>query len=130
MRKPKTYVRSMDGWWLKNPYFVRYMIREGTSVLVALYAIVLLVGAASLASGEAVYQSWLAALASPLAVLFHLAALAAALYHMVTWFAVSPKAMPPIYLGENKLPDKLIIGSQYAAAAAASLVILIAAWVL
>lgn len=128
MKKPKTYVRSMDDWWLKNPFFVRYMIREGTAVFVAIYAVVLLVGVADLASGAPAYQSWLAAMKHPVVIVFHLVALAAALYHMVTWFVVSPKAMPPIYLGKKKVPAKAIVGGQYATAAAVSLFILIAAW--
>jgi fumarate reductase subunit C len=128
MKKPRTYVRSMSGWWLKNPYYVRYIIREATSVLVAAYAIVLLAAVASLAAGEEAYEGWLSALASPGAVVFHLLALAAVLYHMVTWFAVSPKAMPPVYIGKDKLPDKLLIGGQYAATIALSVVILLVAW--
>ena len=35
MSRRRPYVRSMDGWWRRNPYFVRYMLREGTSVLLA-----------------------------------------------------------------------------------------------
>lgn len=36
------YVRSMDGWWRRDPFFVRYMAREATAVLVVAYAVVLL----------------------------------------------------------------------------------------
>jgi len=32
-RRP--YVRPMTGWWRRNPYFMRYMLREGTAVVVA-----------------------------------------------------------------------------------------------
>ncbi|MEF8735159.1 MAG: hypothetical protein V5B35_00670 [Candidatus Accumulibacter necessarius] len=34
----------MDGWWRKNPFFVEYMIHEGTALFVAAYAGVLLTG--------------------------------------------------------------------------------------
>jgi fumarate reductase subunit C len=38
VNKRRPYVRSMDGWWKKNPFFVEYMIHEGTALFVAAYA--------------------------------------------------------------------------------------------
>ena len=59
--------------------------------------------------------------------LFHLVALAAAIYHAITWFGVSPKAMPPIALGGKPVPDTLIVRGQYAAVVLVSFVILVIA---
>ena len=128
MSRRRPYMRPMAGWWRRNPFFVRYMLREGTSVLLAAYALVLLAGVWSLAEGRETYEAWLAAMGSPVSVVFHLAVLAASLYHSVTWFAVSPKTMPPIAIGGQKVPERLIVLGQYAGAVAASLVILIAVW--
>ena len=129
MSTPKTYRRPMTGWWLKNPFFIRYMIREGTSVFMAVYVVILLLGLASLDTGEADYDAWLAGLKSPLSIVFHLLALAAAIYHTVTWFAVSPKAMPPIYLGQEPVPPGAIIGGQYAGFVAVSIIVFaVVAW--
>ena len=47
----RTYVRPMAGWWRKNPYFIRYMIREGSAVLLSAYALVLLLGLYCLTAG-------------------------------------------------------------------------------
>ena len=127
MSARNTYVRSMDGWWKKNPFFVRYMIREGTAVLVALYSILLIVGLGSLAAGKDAYEGWLAALQNPLAVIFHVVALAAALYHMITWFNVSPKATPAMFIGKDPVPDGAITGAQYAIAAVLTVLILVIA---
>ena len=41
MAQVRTYVRPMAGWWRRNPYFVRYMIREGSSVFLAIYTLIL-----------------------------------------------------------------------------------------
>ena len=60
------------------------MIRESTSVFVGIYAFVLLAGLLSLASGEAAYNDWMAAMTNPLVILFHVVALAAAIYHAIT----------------------------------------------
>ena len=40
----RTYVRPMDGWWRRDPFFVRYMAREATAVFVVVYALILLAG--------------------------------------------------------------------------------------
>ncbi len=34
----------------------------------------------------------------------HILALAAALYHSITWFNLTPKIMP-LYIGEDRVPD-------------------------
>ena len=116
VQKPKAYVRSMNGWWLKNPFYIKYMVREATSVLVGIYAVVLLEGLMALAEGEIAFHDWLAAMHSPLAVIFHLFALAAALYHAVTWFAVAPKVAPFIFIGKQKVQPSTITAAQYVVA--------------
>jgi fumarate reductase subunit C len=52
----------MRGWWRRNPFFIRYMVREATAVAVAAYAIVLTTGVVRLAQGEAAWNGWLEAL--------------------------------------------------------------------
>lgn len=52
MSNRRPYVRSMDGWWKRDPYFIRYMAREVTAIFVALYAIVLLFGVVRLGRGR------------------------------------------------------------------------------
>ena len=58
-------MRSMEGWWRRDPFFVRYMMREATALIVALYALVLLAGALCLSQGEAAWNGWLAGAAQP-----------------------------------------------------------------
>ena len=69
MAQVKTYVRPMAGWWRRNPYFVRYMIREGSSVFLAIYTIILLVGLYRLTQGQAAWEGWLAAMTRPISLL-------------------------------------------------------------
>ena len=114
--KPKSYVRPMSGWWLKNPFYIKYIIREATSVFVGIYAVVLLEGLMALAEGEASFNGWLTAMHSPLAVGFHIIALAAALYHAVTWFAVAPKVAPIIFIGKQRIQASTITAAQYVVA--------------
>lgn len=128
MSARNTYVRPMSGWYRRNPRFSAYVLREGTSVFLALYALLLLWGLTALAGGAASFERWLAFLASPLSVLLHLVILVAALYHSWTWFQVAPKATPPLALGGKQMPDRLIIGGGYAACLVVTLVVLVLAW--
>lgn len=128
MNKRKPYVRPMAGWWRKNPYFVEYMIHEGTAFFVAAYALVLLAGLMCLASGESAWNGWLGAMRHPLAILFHLITLAMVCYHSWTWFKIMPKTLPPIMLGGKKLSAAAITGGGLAAVALASVVALGLFW--
>lgn len=118
-----TYVRPMAGWWRKNPYFVRYMIREGSAVFLSAYALVLLMGLYRLTQGEAAFDGWRAALATPGSVLFHVVALLLVAYHSYTWFQVMPKTAPRL-----PVDPKLISAGGIAAAAGLSALILVTLW--
>jgi succinate dehydrogenase subunit C len=124
-RRP--YVRKVNrSWWLGHRRYVAYMIRELTSLFVGLYCGLLVLGLVRLAQGHAAWDSFLAALSSPVGVLFQLVCLAFAVYHSVTWFALTPKAMPLAVRGEP-VPPRAIIGMHYGVWAVVSLIVLIAA---
>ena len=92
----KTYVRPMSAWWLKNPYFIRYMIREGSAVFLTLYALILLAGLGCLAWSPEAYTAWRGLLDTPLSLGFHVIALLLVAYHSLTWFQVMPKTAPKL----------------------------------
>lgn len=108
MARIKTYVRPMQGWWRKNPYFVRYMIREGSSVFLAIYTVILLVGLYRLTQGEAAWDAWRAALTHPVSLLFHWLALLTVGYHAYTWWLVAPKTAPDLRIAGRPLPELVV----------------------
>lgn len=128
MSKRRPYVRPMAGWWRKNPFFIEYMIHEGTALFVAAYALVLLAGLVCLALGEATWNGWLGAMKHPLVILFHLVTLAMIAYHSWTWFKIMPKTMPPVVIGGKRLSAAMITGGGLAAVALASLLALGLFW--
>ena len=129
MAKVKTFIRPMEGWWRKNPFFVRYMIREASSVFLAIYAVILLVGLLRLTQGEAAYEAWRAALTSPVSILFHWLALLTVGYHAYTWWKVAPKTAPDILIAGRPIPEFLITGGGMLATIGASvLVYIIVRW--
>ena len=124
-RRP--YVRKVErSWWLHHPRYVAYMIRELTSLFVGLYCALLAVGLVRLSQGHAAWDGFVAALSSPLGVAFQLVCLVFAIYHSVTWFALTPKAMPLMMKGEP-VPGIVIVGAHYVAWAVVSIVVLIGA---
>ena len=127
--KPKTYVRSMDGWWRQRPAYRGYLLREASCIFVIAYALVLLTGLASLAQGREAFDAWRALLATPAAIAFHLLTLVAMVYHAWTWFKVMPKTLPFIRLRGRRVADTTIVRSGVAAALLASVLIFALAWV-
>ena len=124
MDKRRPYVRSMASWWTRDPYFIRYMAMEATSVLVAIYAVILLVGLARLSQGEAAYNGWLDALKSQWSVGFHLLILLVFAYHTWSWFKIMPKTMPTLYWGGARVPQPAITWTGVAVAVVLNLLLL------
>jgi fumarate reductase subunit C len=118
----------MDGWWKKNPYYVEYMIHEGTALFVMAYGIVLTLGLVRLAQGEEAWNGWLEAMRSPLSIIFHLVFLAAIAYHAFTWFKLFPLTTPPVVIGGKKLQPEQIIRGGWAAAVGATIVSFLIVW--
>ncbi len=125
-RRP--YVRSMVGWWRKNPYFVEYMIHEGSAFFVAAYALILMVGLLRLTQGEAAWNGWLTALRSPLSIAGHLILLVAMLYHAWTWFTIMPITLPPIFVAGKRLSATAITAGGLAATLLTSVLLLLLVW--
>ncbi len=120
------YRRAMPWtWWLRNRAYFLFMMRELTSVPIAVYLILLLLMVRKLAAGREAYESYVQFLATPGMVAFHLLALAAALFHAVTWIHITPKVLV-VRMGENRVPPALVAGVNYAAWIVASIVI---AWI-
>lgn len=118
----------MAGWWKKNPFYVEYMVHEGTALFVAAYAITLLVGLVRLGQGPEAWAGWLEALKSPLSIVFHIALLVAIAYHAFTWFKLFPLTMPPIVINGKRVEPCVVVGSGWAAAIVAALALLGLVW--
>jgi len=130
MAQVKTYVRPMGGWWRRNPYFVRYMIREASSVFLAIYSVILLVGLWRLTQGAAAWEAWLGALTNPISILFHWLALLTVGYHAYTWWKVAPKTAPDLRIGGRPLPECAVTaGGLLGTIGASILIYVIVRWV-
>lgn len=122
-RKP--YVREIPKfrWFFRHPRYLRYMAREVTCLFIGAYTLLLVAGVKSLSEGPAAWRAFLEGLQSPASIVFHVLALGFALYHSVTWFNLTPKALP-VQIGEDFLPDAVISGAHYAGWGLLSLAVL------
>ena len=122
------YVRPMQGWWRRDPFFVKYMIREVTAVGVLVYAIVLMFGLLRLSQGEAAWNGWLAALRSPGSVLLHLVLIVSMIVHAKSWFDIMPKTMPLMFVGGQRVEGATITRTGYIVTVLATLLALAIVW--
>jgi fumarate reductase subunit C len=113
-------------WWLGSRAYLGFILRELSSVFVAWVVVYLLLLVRALGRGEAAYLEFLAWSAHPLVLALHFVAFFFIVLHAVTWFNLAPKAMV-VRVGGKRVPPLAIAAGNYAACAAASVVI---AWLL
>jgi fumarate reductase subunit C len=112
---PKWHRRRVSvWWWLKSGSYAFFVLRELTSIFVALAAFLLLGLVVSVARGPGAWAAFLAALGHPVAVAASAVALALVLFHAVTWFHLAPKAMAFDVAG-RPVPDRLVVALNYVA---------------
>jgi fumarate reductase subunit C len=115
----------MRGWWKRDRYYIRYLAMEATSILIALYALILLFGLLRLGQGEAAFNGWLETLRSPLSVALHGLLMLVFAFHSYSWFKVMPKTLPAIYWRGTKLPQAVITRIGVAAAVVVNLLVIV-----
>jgi fumarate reductase subunit C len=121
-RKP--YVRKMSSEWIfRHPRYLRYMLREFSCLFIGGWTLMMVWGLKQLAEGPQAWAAFLEFLKSPASVAFQVVALAFATYHSVTWFNLTPKALP-LQVGEEFVPDGVISGAHFGAWAALSVAVL------
>jgi fumarate reductase subunit C len=121
-RKP--YLRPITSEWIfRHPRYLRYMVREFSCLFIGGWTLMMVWGLKQLAEGPAAWAAFLQLLATPASIVFHLLTLAFATYHSVTWFNLTPKALP-VQRGEEFVPDAVISGAHFAAWGIVSLALL------
>lgn len=106
---PRMYDRKMSiFWWTSRKPYVKFILRELTSVFVAIYAIILLFKISALKQGPEAWESILAFLSSPLSVTLHVVIFVFIIFHSITWFMLAPTAMV-LKIGKRRIPGTAII---------------------
>lgn len=112
---PKWYRRRMPiFWWLGHFAYVKFIVRELTSVAVAYAALLLLAQFWILAQGPEAYARFVAWLQAPRVLALHGGVLVGLVLHTLTWLNLAPKALV-VRLGSKRVPDGAIVAGHYAA---------------
>ena len=121
----KLYHRKMPAtWWLTKPSYFLFMLRELSSVFIAIFLIVYLCQIYQLTQGLDAYIAFARKLSSPGWIFFHLVALLFALYHSVTWFQSSAVVLQ-LRIGERLIPRPFVMALHVGAWAVVSVAVLI-----
>jgi fumarate reductase subunit C len=124
---PRSYrARVSTYWWLARWPYLKFILREGSSVFVAWVVVVTLVGIGALRHGPAGYSEFEEWLRTPLVLALNVVSFVFVVFHAVTWFNLAPKAMAVRVRGK-RLPAFALAAPNYAAWIAISLLV---AWIL
>ena len=123
-QKLKLYHRRMPrNWWLQNPRYLLFVLRELSSVFIAVWVILLLVQIMQLGGGRRAYEGFVdGVLRSPVVIVFSLVTLGFALLHSVTWLQLAG-IVQVVRVGERQLPARYVAGWAFVVWLVASVVV-------
>jgi fumarate reductase subunit C len=113
-------------WWLGQWQFLKFILRELSSIFVAWFVVILLLLLRSLSQGSEAYAEFQEWLKNPLLIALNAVSFFFVLFHAITWFNLSPQATVVRVRGK-RIPGVLIAGANYAAWLAMSVVL---AWLI
>lgn len=125
-RKPYKPQLSRTCWFMTHARYKTYMLHEISSIFVAIYSIILIVGLFRLGSGQQAWESWLAGVTSPIGVIFNLIAFVFFVIHTTSWFKAVPQATR-IMRGDEVLPGNILVSAHYGIFAVVSLFFIVLA---
>jgi fumarate reductase subunit C len=124
---PRWYrVRVSTYWWLHQWKYLKFVLRELSSLAVAFFVALTLWQIAALARGPEAYAAFQQRLRSPLWIALNVVSLFFVLFHAITWFNLALRAIV-VRMRGRKLPDRAVAAANYLAWLAVSLVL---AWLM
>jgi fumarate reductase subunit C len=112
VRPPVYRPRMSLWWWLSKGSYLLFVLRELSSLFVAWFVVFLLLFVRAVYQGNEQYQEFLDWAANPVVVVINVVATAFLLLHTVTWFGLTPQAVPARLRG-RRVPAALVVASQY-----------------
>jgi fumarate reductase subunit C len=113
-------------WWLERGSYLKFILRELSSLFVGWFVVYLLMLVRAVSQGEVAYRQFLDWSGRPAVVLLNVVSLCFVVFHAITWFNLAPQAMV-VRLGATRVPGVVITASNYAAWIVVSAVV---AWLL
>lgn len=113
-------------WWLGEWQYLKFILRELSSVFVAWFVVITLLQIRALENGPEAYAQFQHWLQTPVALTLNVISFFFVLLHTITWFNLAPRAMP-IRVRGKRLPEFLVAAPNYAIWLAVSVLV---AWLL
>ncbi len=112
---PKWYHQRVSTyWWLWHPSYLKFILRELSSVAVAYFVVLTLLQLDALSEGPEAYAAFQEWLKTPWVIALNGISFFFVLFHTITWFNLAPRAVVVRVRGK-RVPDLLIAGSNYVA---------------
>jgi fumarate reductase subunit C len=99
-------------WWLGQWRYLRFILRELSSVFVAMFVVITLFQLHALRNGPEAYTRFQHWLQTPAAIALNTISLFFVLFHTVTWFNLTPQAMP-LRIKGKRVPAFLVAAPNY-----------------
>jgi fumarate reductase subunit C len=111
---PRWYRKRVSTyWWLQRWEYLRFVLREISSVFVAFFVVSTLAQLAALARGPQAYAEFQDVLRNPFVVALNGISFLFVVFHTVTWFSLAARAMV-VRVGGKRVPEFLISGGHFA----------------
>ena len=112
---PRWYrTRVSTYWWLHQWSFLKFVLRELSSIFVAFFVVTTLLQLRALSQGAQAYADFQKWMKNPVLIALDAISLFFVVFHTVTWFHLAPRAMA-VRLRGKRVPELLIIAANYAA---------------
>jgi len=112
---PRWYrMRVSTYWWLWKWDYLKFVLRELSSIFVAYFVVITLLQIHSLSRGPEAYARFEERTRNPLMIALNAISLLFVLFHTITWFNLAPRAIVA-RVGGKRVPDIMIAGSNYVA---------------
>jgi fumarate reductase subunit C len=94
--QPREYHRTISNWWWLGRFnYLKFILREFSSLFVGYFLVVVLIQMAAVAGGKASYATFQAWLSEPLMIIVNIIAFLFLVLHAMTWSNLVPRAMFP-----------------------------------
>ena len=97
-------------WWARRRSYAMFMLRELSSLFVALFVVELLLLVRAVAHGPTAYQDFLDTMANPAVIVINVVAFAFVLLHAVTFANLTPRAVVVRMRGRTVPPRAILAG--------------------
>jgi fumarate reductase subunit C len=99
-------------WWVGQRQYLKFILRELSSVFVAVFVVITLLQLRALRAGPEAYARFQNLMQSPTLIILCVISLLFVVFHAITWFNLAPRAMA-LRIGGRRLPDFLVAAPNY-----------------